>query len=68
MRKRTPEKTIIIACIVIALGSWYISHMKDCDCIKAEQVIPILTTGFATGILLGGIVEFRRKRKQENNL
>jgi len=68
MRKKTPEKTIVIASIVIVLGVWYISHIKDCDCIKAEQIIPILTTGFAIGILMGSIRDWRRKRKQETDL
>jgi hypothetical protein len=68
MRKRTPEKTIIIACIVIVLGAWYISQMKGCDCIKAEQIIPILATGFAIGILVTNIKAWLIKRKQENEL
>ncbi len=68
MRKSTPEKTMIIACIVIALGILYISNMKGCDCIKAEQIIPILTTGFAIGILIPSIKQWLIKRKQEKEL
>lgn len=68
MRKHSPQKTMIIACIVMALGIWYISHIKGCDCITAEQIVPILATGIAIGSFIFSFKEWREKRKEKNDL
>lgn len=68
MKRNSPEKMMVIACIVIALGIYYMMNMKGCDCIKAEQIVPILATGIAIGVLLTSIKEWVKNRKQEKGL
>ena len=68
MRRGSTEKRVLIACGVIAIGVWYMVNMKGCDCIKAEQIFPILATGIAIGVLITTIKAWLTKRKEENEL
>ncbi|HEY8690510.1 MAG TPA: hypothetical protein VIM07_14840 [Chitinophagaceae bacterium] len=68
MRQRTPERSMLFACVVIALSFWNFSRIQGCDCIRAIHIVTLLVAGIGIGVLITSIKAWFIKRQQEKEL
>jgi len=68
MRQRTPERSMLFACVVIALSFWNFSRIQGCDCIRTIHIVTLLAAGIGIGVLITSIKAWFIKRQQEKEL
>jgi hypothetical protein len=68
MRERTPQRSMILALLIIALSFWNFSRIQGCDCIRAIHIVTLLAAGVGIGVLITSIKAWFIKRQQEKEL
>lgn len=68
MRERTPQRSMLLAILIIALSFWNFSCIQGCDCIRTIHIVTLLAAGVGIGVLLTSIKAWLIKRQQEKEL
>ena len=68
MRERTPQKTMLFACLIAALSFWNFSRIQGCDCIRTIHIITLLTAGIGIGVFISAVKAWLIQRQQEKEL
>ena len=68
MRERTPQRSMLLAILIIALSFWNFSRIQGCDCIRTIHIVTLLAAGVGIGVLLTSIKAWLIKRQQEKEL
>lgn len=68
MRQRTPQKSLILACVIIAISFWNFSRIQGCDCIRAIHIVTLLTAGIGIGILITSIKAWVTEKPKDKEL
>ena len=68
MRQRTPQKAMLLACLIFALSFWNFSRIQGCDCIRIIHIITLLTAGIGIGVFISAVKAWLIQRRQEKEL
>ena len=68
MRKRTPQRSLVLAVIIIAVSVMNFDRIKGCDCIRAIHVVTLITVGIGIGLFIMSLKDLFIKRQQEKEV
>ena len=68
MRQRTPQKTMLLACLIFALSFWNFSRIQGCDCVRAIHIVTLLAAGIGIGVFITALKAWFINRQQEKEL
>ena len=68
MRERTPQRSMLLAILIIALSFWNFSRIQGCDCTRTIHVVTLLAAGIGIGVFITALKAWFIKRQQEKEL
>jgi hypothetical protein len=68
MRKRTPQRSLLFAGIIILVSVMNFLRIKGCDCIRAIHVVTLITVGIGIGLFIMSMKDLIVKKQQEKDL
>lgn len=68
MKKRTPQRSLALAVIIIAVSVMNFDRIKGCDCIRTIHVVTLITVGIGIGLFIMSLKDLFIKRQQEKEV